>query len=83
MKAKIVSYFNKLKGLDFIKSNQTLKVGSIVARKSYNKDIIFIIDKIIGGKGNSQIAILKGLTVRIVADSPLSDLVIMDKFSRK
>lgn len=83
MKTKIVSYFNKLKGLNVANSNQTLKVGSIVARESYNKDIIFIIDKIIGGKQNKQIAILKGLTVRIVADSPLSDLVIMDKFSRK
>lgn len=51
-----------------------LKLGSIVARKSYNKDIIFIIDKI-----TDNTAILKGLNVRIVVDSPLSDLVIVDK----
>lgn len=60
-----------------------IKPGSIVARNSYNKDIIFVIDKI-----TNNIALLKGLNVRIVADSPLSDLVIVDrpveklKFSR-
>lgn len=63
-------------------NKQTLKVGSIVARKSYNKDITFVIDKIIRTKQHSQIAILKGLTVRIVADSPLSDLVIINKSSQ-
>lgn len=60
-----------------------LKSGSIVARKSYNKDIVFVIDKIIGTKQNNKIAILKGLNTRIVADSPLSDLVLMNKYSRK
>lgn len=56
--------------------------GSIVARKSYNKDILFIIDRIIKLKNNDEIAILKGLNVRIVADSPLSDLVLLNQPSQ-
>ena len=48
--------------------------GNIVARISYNKDIIFVIDKI-----EKNIAILKGLNVRIIADSPLSDLILVDR----
>ncbi|MDD2376569.1 MAG: sporulation peptidase YabG [Clostridia bacterium] len=48
----------------------TFKIGDVVARKSYNLDILF---KIIGI--NKNIVDLAGLTVRIVADSPMSDLV--------
>ena len=47
-----------------------IKKGDIVGRKSYNKDIYFIVDRII----NKQIAILKGLNIRVMADSPLEDL---------
>lgn len=60
-------------------SEKKFKAGNIVGRKSYNKDILFMIDRIIKTKNNNQIAILKGLTVRIVADSPLSDLVLLNK----
>jgi spore coat assembly protein len=53
----------------------TFKIGDVVARKSYNLDIMF---KIVGI--NRDIADLAGLTVRIVADSPISDLVhILEK----
>ena len=45
------------------------KVGDIVARKSYNKDLIFKIKNI-----NYEIADLVGLTVRIVADAKIEDL---------
>ena len=54
-----------------------LKKGDVVGRISYKKDIFFIIDRIITLKDN-KIAILKGLTVRIKADSPLEDLEIIE-----
>lgn len=51
-----------------------MKVGDIVARKSYNKDIIF---KIVGfsiDEKNEKIVILKGVAFRIIADAYLDDL---------
>lgn len=51
---------------------EQFKVGDIVARKSYNFDIIF---KIININGTKEVADLAGITVRIVADSPVYDLV--------
>lgn len=56
-----------------------IKKGDIVGRISYNKDIIFVVDRIINIKIATQIAILKGLTMRIKADSPIEDLEILDK----
>ncbi len=53
------------------------KKGDIVGRISYNKDIIFVISKIIKYK-NQEIAILKGLITRIEADSPLYDLELIE-----
>lgn len=53
--------------------------GDIVGRISYNKDVIFVITKIIKTSSNNEICILKGLTERIVADSPPEDLEIIDK----
>ena len=52
-----------------------VKKGDIVARKSHNKDVIFIVDMIIKNK----IAILTGLTTRLKADADISDLEILDK----
>ena len=52
-----------------------VKKGDIVARKSYNKDVIFIIDRIIG----NRIAILSGITTRLKADSYVEDLEIIGK----
>lgn len=56
-----------------------MKIGDIVARKSYNKDIIF---KIIGfstdEKGNT-IAILKGVAFRVIADAYLDDLELVEE----
>lgn len=54
---------------------KTIKKGDIVARKSYNKDVFFIVDLIIDNK----IAILTGITTRLKADSPIGDLEIVDK----
>lgn len=50
-----------------------MKKGDIVARISHNFDIIFIIFDIV-----DDLAILQGLYVRLVADSPIFDLQIVD-----
>ena len=55
-----------------------LKKGDIVGRKSYNKDIFFSIENIININGK-DIAILKGLTVRILADAQIEDLELIEK----
>lgn len=55
-----------------------IKKGDIVARKSYGKDIIFYVKRIIKTK-NGDIAILCGLVKRIEADSKIEDLEIIDK----
>ena len=46
-------------------------IGDVVTRKSYNNDIVFKIEDII-----DDVYILKGINVRLMADSFLSDLVI-------
>jgi len=57
-----------------------IKKGNKVGRKSYGKDIIFVVERIIKMDNKVEIAILKGLTVRIQADSPTDDLeIIKDK----
>lgn len=56
-----------------------LKKGDIVGRKSYNKDVIFEIIKIINTSNENKIYILKGLTERIEADSTEEDLEKIDK----
>ena len=48
-------------------------------RISYGKDILFVIQRIIKVPKGNSFAILKGLTVRIEADSPLDDLELIDK----
>ena len=56
-----------------------IKKGDIVGRISYGKDILFIVDRIIKTSNQKEIAILKGILVRIKADSPLEDLECIDK----
>ncbi len=53
-----------------------LKKGSIVVRKSHQKDVIFTITKIIKANQN-EIALLHGLIERFEADSPVDDLEIV------
>ena len=61
------------------KSNVSIiRKGDIVARKSYNKDIIFIVNRIIKLKNGRCYAILRGVTVRIEADAPLEDIEKVD-----
>ena len=52
--------------------------GDIVGRISYGKDIIFVVEDIMK-VNNKEVAILKGVTIRIKADSPLDDLEILSK----
>lgn len=51
-----------------------VNVGSIVTRISHDNDIVFVILRI-----EDDIAYLKGLEVRLYADSPVNDLVLTDK----
>ena len=50
-----------------------IKKGDIVARKSHNLDILFSVENII-----NKIAILKGVTIRVVSDAYIEDLVVLD-----
>ena len=56
----------------------TFKVGDYVTRDSYNNDIIFVIVEI-----KDKEAILKGVDLRLVATSPLSDLRICSEEERE
>lgn len=52
-----------------------MKIGDVVARESYNKDIIFKIVSFGLDETGDKIAILKGVAFRIIADAKLDDLV--------
>ncbi|MDD3303466.1 MAG: sporulation peptidase YabG [Clostridia bacterium] len=54
---------------------ETFKVGDVVARKSYNLDVLFKITRI---NANGMVD-LAGLTVRIIADAPDYDLQHISK----
>ena len=51
-----------------------MQKGDIVSRSSHNHDIIFVITNIDG-----NIAYLRGLYIRLSADSDLEDLVPVDE----
>lgn len=55
-----------------------IKKGDIVARKSYHKDVIFIVRDIVT-TNHDTVAMLRGLIERIEADSKISDLEIIEK----
>lgn len=55
-----------------------IKKGDVVGRKSYGKDVIFVVKNIITTK-NGQIAILTGLVERVEADSKIEDLELIEK----
>ena len=56
-----------------------IKKGDIVGRKSYYKDILFVVERIIKTKAKKEIVILKGLHVRIKADADIDDLELIEK----
>ena len=55
-----------------------IKKGDIVGRKSYGKDIIFVVTNILN-KPKENVAILNGVVERIEADSEISDLELIEK----
>jgi len=55
-----------------------LKVGDIVARKSYNNDILFKVENIVTSDTGEMRVELRGIDVRLLADSPLEDLTRPD-----
>ena len=56
-----------------------IKKGDIVGRISHGKDILFTVERIITRADGKQIAILKGIIIRIEADAEIEDLVLMEK----
>lgn len=54
-----------------------MKIGDIVARKSYNKDIMFRIVSFSVDDNNEKIATLNGIAFRVIADAYLNDLEIV------
>ena len=56
-----------------------IRKGDVVVRKSYNKDILFNVDRILRMSNGESLAILKGLTKRIEVDSPISDLETVNR----
>ena len=60
-----------------------IKKGDIVSRCSYGHDIIFSVKRIVKLANKKQIAILKGIDVRVEADAPLKDLKIVSKEEQK
>lgn len=55
------------------------KIGDFVARKSYQCDLIFRISKI----DDEKTVTIVGEEVRLIADAPLSDLVLIDDSEKK
>lgn len=50
-----------------------LAIGDIVARKSHDADVLFKVVSL-----NEEIALLRGICFRVMADAPLSDLIKVD-----
>jgi spore coat assembly protein len=50
-----------------------IEIGSLVYRKSYERDILFRVSDIIFERGK-KIILLKGVNVRLVADAEEEDL---------
>ena len=60
----------------YFMGDDMFQIGDLVTRKSYDNDIVF---KIINIEGNTYI--LKGVVVRLFADSPVEDLKIYNSTS--
>lgn len=59
-----------------------IRKENIVSRKSYNNDILFCVEDIIDTV-TGKYAILKGITLRIKANAPISDLCIENRMKVK
>jgi spore coat assembly protein len=61
-----------------------IKIGDLVARKSYNCDVLFKVTDIINQSGRGKVYIIKGVNMRILADAPGEDLALQsDRELRK
>lgn len=58
---------------------KAIKKGDIVSRNSYNNDILFYVVEIKDEGRLGKNVILKGVSIRIIADSPLDDLYLFSK----
>ncbi|WP_078433050.1 sporulation peptidase YabG [Metabacillus halosaccharovorans] len=56
-----------------------VKIGDVVARKSYNQDLLFRVIDVKTTATGEQVAILYGDEVRLIADAGCNDLVIVDE----
>lgn len=56
-----------------------IKLGDIVGRKSYGCDVIFKVFDIADNREQGKTVLLKGVNVRLLADSPETDLVLMSE----
>ncbi len=52
--------------------NMNFKIGDLVTRKSYDNDLVFIITNI-----EDETVYLKGMSIRLLADSPILDLQLV------
>jgi spore coat assemly protein len=57
-----------------------IKIGDIVARKSYDSDIFFRVVEI-QVRDNVRNFIIKGVSYRIQADAPESDLILINEYN--
>lgn len=57
---------------------RNIKKGDIVGRKSYGKDVIFVVKNILK-TNKGKIAILRGMIERVEADCEIEDLELIDK----
>ncbi|MCY6485588.1 sporulation peptidase YabG [Clostridium aestuarii] len=60
-----------------------MKIGDVVVRKSYGKDITFKIIDIKTNDNDDSVYVLKGINLRIIADSPISDLELATSLGKK
>lgn len=58
---------------------EKIKKGDIVGRISYGQDILFLVKRVINLRDGRKIAILKGITERIEADSDTEDLYLISE----
>lgn len=56
---------------------EKIRQGDIVSRISYGHDILFVVSRVIKKRNQKALYLLKGLTMRIEADSPEEDLTII------
>lgn len=55
------------------------KAGDIVVRKKYGGDVMFRIVDILHKEDGTELAMLKGLFLRLIADAPLGDLCLVSQ----